>query len=446
MDKDSIILKYIRGEVENSESQISDLMQRNSSREHTLNELESKIDEAYSLLNMKKKTSVSAPINAISDMKTDIKINGATSYEQLFHKASASLVSRGLDVESIDYHSLVTEAELREIENELNRPLPRREKWEKGDFIAVFIAASIGSLVDIILSDRNNQFTGKGSTFSDWLYKFHNHDGGAPIDYQGPDFGGGYHRGLSKGHDILRFIEAIIMFKNGQFEAIRYTDGVASKVVSMVNQNGNSYEQLEWIEAILKYAKHMFADLFSSYSLPFPGSSFLVECSNRDLRKLAADMYQNGFNLKNIMIQSLSTIIVEAILRTYFGIKSVQEYKEEFELSEDYSNFDSIKAFIKPGSMEKLYEMLLLSHVIVTAVNIGKVVIKKSPWEINITEIISVVRYAIPAVNGVINRHSEYSKILRNSQEIHERWSQLALDISLEDTEKVYMIGELVIG
>ncbi|AIQ62451.1 hypothetical protein PSTEL_04335 [Paenibacillus stellifer] len=235
------------------------------------------------------------------------------------------------------------------------------------------------------------------------------------------------------------------MFKNGRFEGVRYINGVEHKVLSSVNQYGTPYEQLGWIEAILKYAKHMFADLFSTCSLPFPGSSLLVECSNRDLRKLAATMYQNGFNLKNIMIQSLSTIIVEVILRIYFGIKSVQSYKAEYELTEDYSNFTAIKEFIKPSSKEKLHEMLLLAHSIVTAVNIGKVIIKKSPWEINVTEIISVIRYAIPVVNGVIERNSEYSKLIRNADEIHEKWEQLAESTSLQNVEFELMSHELII-
>lgn len=444
MDKDSVILKYLQQEVDNVGEGINDLKERNMNKENTLEGLDNKLNEVYALLNMKKReiSTIEKPYTIV-ERSSELSISN---YEELYNQASRELIKRGLDIESLDYHSLVSESELLEIEKELNRPLPRREKWEKGDFIAVFIAASIGSLVDLILSDRNNKLTGKGSTFSDWLDQFHQHDGGGPIDYQGKGFGGGYHRGLSKGHDVLRFIEAISMFKNGQFEGIRYIDGVAHKVVSTVNQYGNAYEQLGWIEAILKYAQHMFADLFSTCSLPFPGSSFLVECNNRDLRKLAATMYQNGFNLKNIMIQSFSTIIVEVILRIYFGIKSIQKYKAEFELAEDYSNLAAIKEFIKPSSKEKLHEMLLMAHSVVTAVNIGKVVIKKSPWEINITEIMSVIRYTIPVVNGLISRHSEYSKLIRNADEIHERWEQVASNISLEKAEIELMADELVIG
>ena len=444
MDKESVILKYIKKETDSIDDGISEIKSRNSSREQSLDEVDSRLDEIYAMLNMKKRNILPIEKPEISTEPSKSEFS-AISYDELYNKAALELVKRGLDIDSLDYHSLVTESELIEIEKELNRPLLRREKWEKADFVAVFIAASIGSLVDLILSDRNNKFTGKGSDFSKWLDQFHQHDGGGPIDYQGKGFGGGFHRGLSKGHDVLRFIEAIIMFKNGQFEGVRYIDGVAHKVVSSVNQYGTPYEQLGWIEAMLKYAKHMFTDLFSTCSLPFPGSSFLFECSDRDLRKLAATMYQNGFNLKNIMIQSLSTIIVEVIIRIYFGIKSVQNYNSEFELTEDYSNFTAIKEFIKPSSKEKLFEMFLLAHSIVTAVNVGKVIIKKSPWELNVTEIISVIRYSIPVVNGVIERNSEYSKLIRNADEIHEKWEQLAENTSLQNVEFELMSQELII-
>lgn len=444
MDKDSIILKYIQRETEKIDGEIHEIESRNSEREKSLEKVDSQLDEVYAFLNMKKHIDI--PIEKLEYFTfSSIYEFSAINYNELYNKAALELVNRGLDIDSINYKSLVSESELLEIEKGLNRPLSRSEEWRKDDFIAVFIAASIGGLVDLILSDRSNKFTGKGSDFSNWIDQFHQHDGGGPIDYQGKGFGGGFHRGLSKGHDVLRFIEAIIMFKNGQFEGVRYIDGVAYKIVSSVNQYGTPYEQLGWIEAILKYAKHMFADLLSTCSLPFPGSSFLVECSNRDLRKLAATMYQNGFNLKNIMIQSLSTILVEVIIRIYFGIKSLQCYKTEYELNDDYSNFTAIKELIKPSSKEKLYEMLLLSHSIVTAVNVGKVIIKKSPWELNVTEMISVIKYAIPVVNGVIERNSEYSKLIRNSDEVHEKWEQLAESTPLQKMEFEFMSIDLII-
>jgi hypothetical protein len=62
-------------------------------------------------------------------------------------------------------------------------------------------------------------------------------------------------------------------------------------------------------------------------------------------------------------------------------------------INEDYSNFEAVKHFFKPENKEKLDEMLLVAHSMVTAVNMGKVVIDKAPWEINVIEILNVVRY-----------------------------------------------------
>ena len=136
-------------------------------------------------------------------------------------------------------------------------------------------------------------------------------------------------------------------------------------------------------------------------------------------------MYSQGFNIKNILIQSTSTIGIELIIRIYYGVKAAKKYKTNVDIKEDYSNFAAFTKFIKPENTEKLYEMLLLSHTIVVAINVGKVVITKKPWEINITEIISVVRYGIKVLNNTINRNSEYGKLIRNSNEIEDNWDRL---------------------
>lgn len=432
MDKDSIILKYEQEEVKDAEHDLAELSDDNDRQSAKLDEMQEKLDKVYAMLGKKPPKSKVVPSKVVTEEPSS-PVVPICNYEDLYQKARGSLIERGLDVDSLDYHDLVSEDELSEIEKELNRPLPRREKWTKGDFIVVFIAASIGSLADIILGNRDNKFTGQNSDFSKWLNQFHKHDSGGPIDYQGKGFGGGYHRGLSRGHDILRFIEAIMMFKNGEFIGIRHEYGETIKVVSKVNQYGTPYEQLSTIEAIVKYAKHMFADLFSTCSLPFPGSSFLAECDNRQLRKFVADMYQNGFNCKNIIVQSLSTIVIETIIRIYYSIHSVKQYKVECELSEDYSNLETFKKFFKPASKEKLNEMLLVAHVITTAVNAGKVVIKKAPWEINVTEIFSVVKYGVRVLKRTMARHSEYEKLIRNSDEIHQKWIELEGEICYDE-------------
>lgn len=445
MDKDSIILKYDQLALEDAEAEIKELHHSNQAQGEKLDDLKRQVYEMYAQLGITPKA-VDIPEEEDEEEETDVP---HLSYEEIYQMAHKDLTARGLDAENIDYRSLLPSEELAAIEKMLDRPETAREKWVKGDWIATFVAAAIGSLADIILGTRDNKLTGAdprkhfSSDFSSALNTLHKHAGGGPIDYQGAGFGGGFHRGLSKGHDILRFVEGISMFKNGSFEGIRYINGEAVKVMTNVNPFGNAYTQLPLIEAIAQYAKHMLADLCSTCSLPFPGSSFLVECSDRDLRKFAADMYQNGFNIKNILVQSLSTISIEVIIRVYFSIQSVQQYKKELTVKEDYSNLDAIKQFLKPVDTDKLNEMLLVAHTIVTAVNIGKVVLKKAPWELNVTEIISVVKYGIRVLKATLSRRekkSEFAKLMRNAEEIHKQWAVLEAEIvsekELADTMK----------
>lgn len=306
-----------------------------------------------------------------------------------------------------------------------------------------------------MLGNRDNKATGKESAFSKKLNTLHEkvfkHKPGAPIDYQGPHFGGGHHRELSKGHDLARFVEGIKAFKNGTFEGVRFENGIRIPVIATANQFGNAYSQMTTIQAIIEYAHHMFADLFSTYSLPFPGYSFLRESDSRKLRKLSADMYQNGFNCKNVIIQSVSTIAIEVIIRLYYSIMAVKNMKTDIELSEDYSNFDAFKEFIAPHHKEKLNEMLLVAHSIVTAFNAGKIVIKclvaknyKSISEINITEIMATVRYGVSVMNATIKRNDSYSKLIYHSDEVSARWIELEREYCLDEAEVINAIEQAI--
>jgi hypothetical protein len=451
MDKDSVILKYMQEELTDADKDITSLHKINNRNEKSLNSLDAKMDEVYRLLNMKCKAvepkNVAAVLKENDTEKTNLE--SVLTYEELFQEAQASLAARGLDVESMDYHSQVSQEELEEIIKELNRPLPRKEKWEKSDFIVLFFAGIIGCIADLILANRNNKLTGKNSSISKMLNKLHVHEVGDAIDYQESGMGGGLHRIYSPGHDLVRFIEAVIQIKEGRFEGFAdLNKDVIRKVISTVNSKGNPFnngQELSWIEAVLRYTKHMVGDVFSTHSLPFPGCSLLIEFRNRDMRKLAAVMYYKGFNIKNVALQSFSTICVEIIIRTYLSIKSFSGYKNSFQVDEDYSNLEAIKKFIKPDNEEKRNEMLLVAHAIVTAFNIGKIIVKKSIWEINITEIFSVIKYGIKVVNSAIYRNSQYAKLIRNSSEIHDKWQQLANEICIDDIETEFMTDTLVI-
>lgn len=456
MDKDLVILKNEEIRIQDAQKVVNDLAKSNDNQQDRLSEMQKRIDAIY------KKTGKAKPVEV---PKTDtIKQEGKgecaeLSYEELYEESRQSLIDRGLDIESIDFDSFLSETELAEIVDELDKPLPREEKWRKSDYIVVFVAALVGGITDAVLGNRKNELTGKGSKFSNWLNEIHEkkwkHKSGAPIDFQGKiptqygdiSFGGGNHRELSRGHDLLRFVDGIKSFKNGTFEAVGFRDGMKISVSSVVNQNGSPYEKMALGAAIVEYCHHMLADLFSNNSLPFPGYSFLRESSNRDMRKFSADMYAAGFNLKNVIIQAASTISIEIIVRFYFSIQSVKRYKDAVDIKEDYSNWEVVKKFVRPANKDKLHEMLLVAHTIVTAINIGKITITKQIQEINVTEITSVINYGIKVLKAVAKRNEEYAKIIYHSTEVQNTWEQIGNEVGLTDEILISaMDEELVIA
>ena len=453
MDKDSVILKYERENIQSIESEAEQLQESGKRQEERLKELESRVSNIY------KKTGKGPLREKISKVinlpKKEKEIESEITYDDLFRMAEESFKERGLSPDELDYSDLVTQEELDEIINELNRPLPREAKWTKSDFIVVFIAAILGCVVDIIISDRDNKFTGKGSKFDNWLNSFHKHKKGAPIDYQGEGFEAGFHRVRTRGHDPLRFVEGIQQFKNGNFKGVTYLNDKAIPVNTILNQNNNPYEQLSIIDAVVRYLGHMLADFCSHTSLPFPGASFLWESSNNTIREIAVDLYQKGFNCKNIAVQSLSVIIIEMIVRLYFSIQSVKEYKDKVEIAEDYSNIDAIKAFFKPANKDKLYEMLLVAHSIVTSVNVGKIVIQivvsegsalaPALSQLNIAEIMAVVRYGAKVAGAAVKRNNENAKIDYYFEFTEESWIALEKELTIDEKEAISLIEDTLV-
>lgn len=433
MDKDLIILKSEEISAEEAQEDIATLEKKNDDQQSRLAEIQKRIDALYNKTGRTKLVAV--PSSGDSEQAEGVFETIAPSYEQLYEESRQLLVNRGLDIENIGFDSFLSGTELAGIVAEMDQAVPREDRWKRSDFIVVFIAALVGGIADVVLGDRNNKLTGKGSKFSDWLNDIHErkwkHKSGSPIDFQGEidglSFGGGYHRVSSRGHDLFRFVDAIDMIKTGRFKV-----NSLGKVIDR-NQFGKPYESMTLIAAVIEYCHHMLADLFSNYSLPFPGYSFLRECDNRKLRQLSADMYRNGFNLKNVIVQAASTVAIEIIIRLYFGIQSVKKYNDSIEIEEDYSNWEAIRQFTLPANKDKLHEMLLLAHTIVTAINIGKIVITKNIATINVTEITSVVKYGVKVLKDVGKRNRDYAKLIYHSADVQDRWGVIANEVGIGD-------------
>ena len=301
--------------------------------------------------------------------------------------------------------------------------------FDKDDIITVFAAAMIEVLMDFFFSDpaNENSFASKcnnsDNPIGKWCNNVHEKIGhkGNPLDFQGRfdqhgnpigygikhegpsvSYGGGNHRGLTNGHDLLRFFDAIKQYHDGVFRDSSFIDGVRIIVESNVNQYGNPYEKLSWLKSVWEYICHMFADFFSSKGLPVPGSSLLSHSSDRELRKLAADLYADGFNLRTELLKGLTVAIPVILVRVITFLR----YKD-MELS-------------KEAKKKKLHLMLLLTHGISTMVNVGKVIITENPVSINIPMILRTLTLVWQCIKDQSNyNHRIISKEYWEQYKLH---------------------------
>lgn len=330
--------------------------------------------------------------------------------------------------------------------------------FDKWDFVMAFFLAIIEVAGDFFLGDPAFKYSlaNKNGPFVKWLDKFHgslDHDG-SPLDYQGPaesdtlpwnggkdtalpdeaetpGFGGGGHRARTFGHDSLPIARllfgakgkkdgeeetdkgsaakayngflllrdvigcgfAVFQISSGKFIDCVFTkQGVYRWIIRSTNQYGNPYESCNLFVAIFKYMKHMAADFCSSTSLPVPGFSLLTHWPDRDVEAYAMKLYRNGMNLRTMMLDGIPVGLVEILMRLYVHARYADSGWSDD--AEDH----------------KLDKMLLLTHGITAAVNIGKVVISKNPARLNlilIARVCNLVWKEIVAEASLTNRHME---------------------------------------
>jgi hypothetical protein len=359
-----------------------------------------------------------------------ISSNDILSYEEVTNKNYKKLSELGLMDKEFD--SLFSKEDLSRIERELSSPI-QREKWDKWDFVAV-LTAGVGGVIADVLTDNINSKLMNRLGGSDTLHNWAKETKGLSIDYQGPAFGGNFHEGFSSGHDILRPFKAIWQIKSGVFQGLKQTPTGFEWVKSPVNQYGNQYDTHEFWESFILWLKHMASDSANPTGLPFPGMSFLTEMPNHEVRKFAMGLYTHGLTLQYIIAQALAPALVELIIRGYL---MGREFKEKGEI-----NFPTAKKL-------KTTEMLLSSHVIVSAVNVGKVAIRcnaEGPLalrKLNIPSIVMTVRYFIPFVIKRLKLNDPVEILKRNAQEIIINYDEMILqmvnDIKKDDEFRKFL-------
>lgn len=321
--------------------------------------------------------------------------------------SASFLNSKGYDTSKISLEDLLNDKEICAINAEVNRPLIDRLKWDKWDYIVTFGAAVAGSTADFMWGDPSKglskYLSDKTTTVGGFFEKIHSmHHTGSPMDYQGFKMGGGDHRLRSIGHDLFGFIQGIWQIKSGTFTGGYFENSKWMKIIADCNQNGIPYDKFSSAEAIWLYTVHVFCDFFSSKSLPVPGFGYLSRLPNREIRKLANDMYAQGYNLRHMFVQALSIAIVEIIIRTYTYLKyhRMEIPQESLRLKQN--------------------EMRLLAHGIVTSFNLGKVVITKNPLLLNLPQVLFTCYQFWPLIITHYRRNNRIQIMLRNLNEIND--------------------------
>ena len=277
---------------------------------------------------------------------------------------------------------------------------------------------------DFFISDHNNKnsvankMSDKNSKLASYFEDIHkklNHSG-QPLDYQGPKFGGGDHRGRTFGHDIIMFPLALYMLCSGKFVDGYYEDGAFQFIVTSLNQYGNEYAAMSFDEALIAYFTHMVADFFSTKSLPIPGFSLLSHFPNRDIRKFADELYRDGLNLRNLAMQGVPVAITELFIWMYNSLR--------------YRNSTYSKEAIK----NKKEKLLLISHGIALSVNIGKVIITENPTSLNLVMIMRVIKL----VWNIIKHE------LDTNNKAIEKVNRSALKNQLETADTLILLDESI--
>lgn len=358
------------------------------------------LNEVDGLLKEKEVTNL-AELPCIENKISNNVIVDTENWRQVVKNSKDHLACLGVD-EPINSMELLTEEEVKEIATYFNQPLYDRIPWDKWDFLVGFGAGVVGALIDIFLGTPGKFVQKAMNDKNNWLgsqmEKIHSqHSSNAPIDYQGEHFGGGDHRSRTIGHDLFRPFEGIRQFKDGAFKGFYFHNGVKYMVESGVNQYGYPYEPFAWAEAAIKWIVHNFCDFFSSKSIPIPGTSWLYESSNRDVRLFVEkDLYQHGINLKYVTLQTLAPISVEVGIRGYFAIR--------------YKNLEVEEKAL----LQKRSELLALAHSLTIAANIGKVILLEDPTLINMPAIIWTMKRLLGLIIMENNRNSFIAKARRN--------------------------------
>ncbi len=249
----------------------------------------------------------------------------------------------------------------------------------------------------------------------------------ASIDFQDFKMHGlnSIHEQYSFGHDPLRFVEGILQFSTGNFRGIdKWGDVVSSEF-------GRGIPNI--IHASISYVAHMVSDFLNIHSLPYPGSTLLMEFGSDKVREDIAAAYRGKYLNSRIPIyQGLPSFFASIIIH---GWAVYDHYARTKKIS--FSVQDSLK----------YQPMLLVSNAMISASNLTINSVRcllgqpHTLFRVNWPVLVNTVRHSI-----VFLRNS-HNRILQNGKKIDGMYEELVKAIKgksvnqyLEDFESEYKV------
>lgn len=241
----------------------------------------------------------------------------------------------------------------------------QRLLWERSDLVVVGVAGVLGALANLYDTQLDTKvLEGLGCLKkTDLVTRWEQDAEGMPIDYMGSKFGGPGHRGLSAGHDIGRFFNALNQVRTGTFEGTYWEYGERFVRVSTTTPFGTNYSELEWHLALAQLLKHWVADFVTPMSLPLPGWTLLRDMPDRELRTFGQEAYAgdhrgSGLNLRSgLLTPGLGMVVSEVIIRTHTHLAAFRE---------------TGSPRLSAANSAKRSEMLLAAHAAAGAVSLSK--------------------------------------------------------------------------
>lgn len=342
-------------------------------------------------------------------------------------------------VKNFSRHDFI-DSEIENIENEISRLIVSPIPFDKYDYIMLVAAGVTGGLFDVVMGRpgagydgadpdgvvgkfkeptiKNNSFLGLGEQLKQFDLKNN------PIDTHVPGAPVGDHRLFSYGHDLFRALQSIQLILTGHGDigiSANELGGVLSRGVS---PDGYTPPDAVW-KAIIVLTLHLYKDFWSPRSLPIPGSTLIADLNDHNMPDFIDSLTnENDFNLRTLSAQTLSVASIEVIIGIYMWVRY---YKSEF--SKEQVTF-------------KKQKVLLASHAIAMAFNMGKIIVTQNPYFLNLPQVIRMAKLA-------------FNIVVENSNQIHRSkesamLSQIKSQLQMQKTlvllsDAYYVQNELII-